>query len=217
MRCVTVTCGCWSPSFLVDQLGSWSFVVVISVYIFDRTHSTQWLAAAGICRWAPGLLLASYGGVIADRYERVTLLIVSSLASAALMTGMALVVAVDGPVSLILAFLALSAVVLAPYRPAAGALTPETVGEDDLVRCELHLLGSGEPRGGSGPRHRRPAAADWSAGHRRGDQRGQLRRCGRCAHPAASSFQGAGPLATAMPCSSWLSGSRRWRPSALRW
>jgi predicted MFS family arabinose efflux permease len=120
-------------SFLVDQLGSWSFVVVISVYIFDRTHSTQWLAAAGICRWAPGLLLASYGGVIADRYERVHLLIVSSLASAALMTGMALVVALDGPVSLILAFLVLSAVALAPYRPAAGALTPETVGENDLA------------------------------------------------------------------------------------
>jgi MFS family permease len=120
-------------SFLIDQLGSWSFVVVISVYIFDRTHSTQWLAAAGICRWAPGLLLASYGGVIADRYERVTLLIMSALASAALMTGMALVVAFDGPVSLILALLALSAVALAPYRPAAGALTPETVGENDLA------------------------------------------------------------------------------------
>ena len=87
-------------SFLVDQLGSWSFVVVISVYIFDRTHSTQWLAAAGVCRWAPGLLLASYGGVIADRYERVHLLIVSSLVSAVLMIGMALVVALDGPVVL---------------------------------------------------------------------------------------------------------------------
>ena len=120
-------------AFLVDQIGSWSFVVVISVYIFDRTHSTQWLAAAGVCRWAPGLLLASYGGVIADRYERVTVLIVSSLASAVLMAGMAVVVAVDGPVVLLLAFLALSAVVLTPYRPAAGALTPETVGENDLV------------------------------------------------------------------------------------
>jgi hypothetical protein len=35
------------------------FVVVILVYIFGRTHSTQWLAATGICRWAPGLLLTS--------------------------------------------------------------------------------------------------------------------------------------------------------------
>ena len=50
-------------AFLVDQVGSWSYIVVISVYVFDRTHSTQWLAALAICRWAPGLLLASYGGV----------------------------------------------------------------------------------------------------------------------------------------------------------
>ena len=85
-------------SFLIDQVGSWSFVVVIAVYIFDRTHSTQWLAVLGICRWAPGLLLASYGGVIADRYERVTILITSSLVSAVLMAGMAVGVATDAPV-----------------------------------------------------------------------------------------------------------------------
>jgi MFS family permease len=120
-------------SFLVDQIGSWSYVVVISVYVFDRTHSTQWLAALGICRWGPGLLLASYGGVIADRYERVTVLVISSLASAVLMTGLAVVVATDGPVGLILAIVALSAVALAPYRPASGALTPEIVGEKDLA------------------------------------------------------------------------------------
>ena len=68
-------------SFLIDQIGSWSYFVVISVYVFDRTHSTQWLAALAMCRWGPGLLLASYGGVIADRYERMTILIVSSLVS----------------------------------------------------------------------------------------------------------------------------------------
>ncbi len=120
-------------SFLVDQIGSWSYVVVISVYVFDRTHSTQWLAALGICRWGPGLLFASYGGVIADRYERVTVLVVSSLASAVLMTGLAVAVATDAPVGLILAIVALSAVALAPYRPASGALTPEIVGEKDLA------------------------------------------------------------------------------------
>jgi CRP-like cAMP-binding protein/predicted MFS family arabinose efflux permease len=120
-------------AFLVDQIGSWSYVVVISVYLFDRTHSTQWLAALGICRWGPGLLLASYGGVIADRFDRVTILIVSSLASALLMTGMAVVVGVGAPPGLVLALTALAAAVLAPYRPAAGALTPEVVGERDLA------------------------------------------------------------------------------------
>jgi MFS family permease len=120
-------------TFLVDQVGSWSYVVVILVYIFDRTHSTQWLAATGICRWAPGLLLTSYGGVIADRYQRTIVMIVSATASAVIMTGMAVAVAAGAQVWIILALITLSAVALTPYRPAAGALTPDIVGEKDLA------------------------------------------------------------------------------------
>ena len=82
-------------TFLVDQLGGWSYLIVISVYIFDRTHSTQWLAANAACRWGPSLLLASYGGVLADRYQRTTVMAVSALASAVLMAGMAVVVGTD--------------------------------------------------------------------------------------------------------------------------
>jgi MFS family permease len=120
-------------TFLVDQVGSWSYLIVISVYIFDRTHSTQWLAANAACRWGPSLLLASYGGVLADRYQRTTVLAVSALASAVLMAGMAVVVASDAPVAFVLAISALSSVAIAPYQPAAGALTPEIVGEKDLA------------------------------------------------------------------------------------
>ncbi len=120
-------------SFLIDQIGSWSYLVVIGVYVFDRTHSTQWLAALGVCRWGPGLLLASYGGVLADRFERITVLIVSSLVCAVLMIGMAVVVAVDAPVVLVLVVIALASVAVTPYQPAAGALTPEVVGERDLA------------------------------------------------------------------------------------
>jgi MFS family permease len=120
-------------ALLVDQAGNWSCFVVISVYVFDRTHSTQWLAVLGICRWGPGLLLASYGGVLADRYQRITVLIVSALASAVIMTGMAVVVAVGAPIVAVLALTALSSTAMVPYRPAAGALTPEVAGEKDLA------------------------------------------------------------------------------------
>ena len=120
-------------TFTVDQIGSWSYIIVISVYIFDRTHSTQWLAANAACRWGPSLLLASYGGVLADRYQRTTVMAVSALACAVLMTGMAVVVGIDAPVAFVLAISALSSVALAPYPAAAGALTPEIVGEQDLA------------------------------------------------------------------------------------
>jgi MFS family permease len=126
-------------AFLVDEIGSWSYIIVISVYIFDRTHSTQWLAANAACRWGPGLLLASYGGVLADRYRRTTVMIASALASAVLMTGMAVVVANAAPVAFVLAISALSSVALTPYQPAAGALTPEIVGEKDLAAANSML------------------------------------------------------------------------------
>ena len=119
-------------AFVVDDIGSWSYIVVISVYIFDRTHSTQWLAANAACRWGPSLLLASYGGVLADRYQRTTVMVISALASAVLMTGMAVAVASAAPVGYLLVISAVSSVALAPYQPAAGALTPEIVGEQDL-------------------------------------------------------------------------------------
>src|SRR5580704_13198538 len=94
-------------AFGVDQIGSWSYLIVISVYVFDRTHSSQWLAILGVCRWGPSLLLASYGGVLADRYQRVTVMVVSALASAVIMTGLAVVVAVRGPIGSVLALTAL--------------------------------------------------------------------------------------------------------------
>ena len=120
-------------ALVVDQIGNWSCFVVISVYVFDRTHSTQWLAVLGLCRFGPGLLLASYGGVIADRYQRVTVLIVSALANAVIMTGMAVVVGVGASIGPVLALTALSSVATIPYRPAAGALTPDVAGEKDLA------------------------------------------------------------------------------------
>jgi hypothetical protein len=170
-------------AFLVDQVGSWSYAMVITVYIFDRTHSTQWLAASAVCRWGPGLLLASYGGVIADRYRRTTVMIVSALASAVLMAGMAVVVGLDAPVLLVLAISALSSAALAPYRPAAGALTPGSSVKRTSPR-RTQSFRAGEPGGGHRAGHRRPAAADRPARHRRRDQRGQLRPRGRRDHPA---------------------------------
>src|SRR5580700_11203115 len=120
-------------ALLVDQVGNWSCFVVISVYVFDRNHTTQWLAVLGICRFGPGLLLASYGCVIADRYSRVTVLIVSALANAVITTGLAVAIGFGASIGPVLALTALSSVATIPYRPAAGALTPDVAGEKDLA------------------------------------------------------------------------------------
>ena len=122
-----------AAAYVVDALGSWAQAVVLAVYIFDRTGSTTWIAALAAARWIPGLLLGSVGGVIADRYDRARVMVWSALASFVVTGGIAVVVATDGPVWILLITGVLAATTFAPYRPAAGALTPEVVSEKDIV------------------------------------------------------------------------------------
>ncbi|HTR71017.1 MAG TPA: MFS transporter [Mycobacteriales bacterium] len=120
-------------SFLIDQIGSWSYSVVILVVIFQRTGSTFAIAALAATRWITGLLVSGYAGVIADRVERTRVMIVSALASAVVMIGIAVVVGLDGPIWLLIGLSIATAVTTAPYRPASGALTPEIVRESELA------------------------------------------------------------------------------------
>jgi MFS family permease len=120
-------------SFVVDGLGCWAYSTVLLVYIYERTGSATWVAAATACRWVPGLLFASLGGVVADRVERTRVMVVSALVAAVLACLMAVVVATDGPLVLLLLLSALAATAYVPYRPAAGALTPDVVDEKELA------------------------------------------------------------------------------------
>jgi MFS family permease len=120
-------------AFVVDALGGWAYSVVLAIYVWDRTHSTQWLAAMASAGWLTSLLVGGYAGVLADRYERTRLMIVSALSSAAVMCVIAVVVGTNGPLALLLALRVISAAAASPYRPASGALTPEIVGEKDLA------------------------------------------------------------------------------------
>lgn len=120
-------------AFIADQLGSWAYNVVLVAFVFDRTHSANYLTLTGVARFVPSLLLSPYAGVLADRLERTGLVLISNLLAFAAMTGLALVIATGGPVLLALGFASLTAAVSTVNRPAIAALTPEVVGERDLA------------------------------------------------------------------------------------
>lgn len=122
-----------TTGFIVDQVGSWAYNVVLIVWVFDKTHSPTWISATTAAGWAPRMLFSTYAGVLADRYERTKVMVYSALLCFVAMTGVALVVAADGPVLAALALSALCATVSTPYRPASGALIPEVVSESELV------------------------------------------------------------------------------------
>src|ERR1700722_182332 len=120
-------------SFLIDQIGSWAYNVVLIVYVYDRTGSATWIAAATAAGWIPRILCSACAGVLADRFERTRTLLVSALLGLALMAAIAVVVAVNDPLLALLALAAATAAVGTVYLPTSGALIPETVGERDLA------------------------------------------------------------------------------------
>ena len=88
------------------------------------------------------MLLAPFGGVVADRYPRRTVLLVGDLLRLLLMVILAAVVAGSGPVALVIGLAALSSAAGSAQRPAELALLPRLVGERRLgpANALLHTV-----------------------------------------------------------------------------
>jgi MFS family permease len=120
-------------SAAASQIGDWLYNVALAVYAFERTHSAAWIGLMTLLRLIPYVLLAPFGGVIADRYERRAVLIVSDVLRAVLMTALALAVASGAPVLVAGLLASLTTVAGTAYFPATVSLIPDVLGEDDLV------------------------------------------------------------------------------------
>jgi MFS family permease len=115
-------------SNFINSIGSWAATV-------------GWLAAMAAASWIPGLLAAPFAGVLADRFDRRMLMIVSSLLSGIVGVGFVVIVLTDGPILVMLLLGIVASVVRAPYGPAAGALTPEVVDEQSLPTANAVFAG----------------------------------------------------------------------------
>ncbi|MDT4937997.1 MAG: hypothetical protein QOG80_1668 [Pseudonocardiales bacterium] len=120
-------------AFITDGAASWSYTVVLTAYVFERTHSAGWITALVAVRFLTGMLLGAYGGVLADRYDRRTVLLVSSAAATLVTLGIAAIVQTDASLYLLAVGSAVLTAVCTPIRPTSGALIPEVVTEKDLV------------------------------------------------------------------------------------
>ncbi len=117
----------------VSVLGSWAYNVAIVAYVYTETHSSAWVGAVALGRFVPALLLSSYAGVVAERFERTRVMISSDLLCAVFMVAMAGTMAVGGPVLLVILLAALTTTTGCVYVPATSAMVPQIVEEEDLA------------------------------------------------------------------------------------
>ena len=117
----------------ISMSGSWAYNVALVVFVFNATHSPAWVAAASMTRFLCALVASPFGGLIADRVERVRWMVTLDTVALILQALLALVAALNGAVVLAIILAALTSVTGSSYDPAARAATPAIVGEEHLA------------------------------------------------------------------------------------
>jgi MFS family permease len=118
---------------VVSATGSWAYNVGLLALVYQRTHSLVWIGAAGVARFVPGLLASPYGGVLAERTERVRLMVTSDLLCCLWQIGLVFVAISGAPIGIALVLSGLTTVSNVVYSPSVAATIPSIVTEADLV------------------------------------------------------------------------------------
>jgi MFS family permease len=117
---------------VVSNLGDWFNLLASTTLIASLTDTGTAISFLFLVRFLPLFLMSPFAGVIADRFDRRTILLVTNLARAAVVLSFLFV---DRPerIWLLYVLTALQFVFSAIFTPAETALIPNVVDERDLV------------------------------------------------------------------------------------
>lgn len=122
---------------LVSLLGDWFSTIVISALIVTYTEGTGYqgiaVSAFLIARMLPPLIMRPLAGVLADRFDRKRLLIISDMLRALAVCG--LLFTTRGPeyLPLIYVFVVIQFLISSVFEPARNAIMPSVLYRHELV------------------------------------------------------------------------------------
>ena len=116
----------------ISGIGDWLYLVAILVVVYAESNSPVLLGIIGAARILPYVLLSVPAGMVADRFDRKMVLLVTDAARGVIMIGLAVAVSVSSPTWVIIALSILAACFSTFFGPAIGALLPSLVDERDL-------------------------------------------------------------------------------------
>jgi MFS family permease len=120
-------------AFATSRAGDFLYTIALVVYVLQATGSSTWVAASVVVRIAPLVVGGSFAGLLADRVDRRKLMVGSDVARAVIMTAVAVVAALDGPVVLLIALVGVTTLAGMAYFPAFYASLPRVVPESELA------------------------------------------------------------------------------------
>ncbi len=116
----------------VSGVGDWLYLVAILVVVYAESNSPVLLGVIGAARILPYVLLSVPAGIVADRFDRRMVLLVTDVARGVLMLALAGAVIVDASAIVVVGISILAACFSTFFNPAIAALVPTLVDERDL-------------------------------------------------------------------------------------
>jgi MFS family permease len=123
----------WTGGF-VSNIGTWLQTVAASVYVYERTGSTIAVGVLNFASFLPIFLFSILGGLIGDRFDRRTVVIVTHAVSGVLATVLAVISFISAPSELeviVIAFLLNTSYAMA--KPALVSILPTIVPRDEIT------------------------------------------------------------------------------------
>jgi MFS family permease len=119
---------------LVSLLGTWTRSVAQGWLVYQLTGSAVWLGIIAACQQVPIVILASFGGALADRYRRRTILVVTQAAAMTLSFVLASL-AWSGRIEIahMIGIAVLGGIVSAVDIPTRQSFVVEMVGREQLM------------------------------------------------------------------------------------
>lgn len=114
----------------VSSVGDWLYLVALLIVVYRESEDTVLLGIVGAARVLPYVLLSIPAGIVADRYDRRLVLLVTDVARGALMLVLAWLVATNAPVTWVVAVSIVAASFSAFFSPTIGAYLPSIVRDE---------------------------------------------------------------------------------------
>lgn len=122
-----------SAALTQSAMGDWAYNVALIVYVYNQTHSAAWVSAGTLARMVPSFFASPYGGVLAERFERIHVMVCADLIRFGTMIGLTIIAATHTAAWVALLVAAVNSIVGTAYNPATAAMVPQLLGEEDLA------------------------------------------------------------------------------------
>jgi MFS family permease len=114
----------------VSSIGDWLYLVALLIVVYQESRDPVLLGIVGAARVLPYVILSIPAGIVADRYDRRLILLVTDLARGAIMLALAWLVATHAPIVWIVVLSIVAACFSAFFSPTIGAYLPSIVGNE---------------------------------------------------------------------------------------